>query len=78
MVRNKMGFGIPIVEWFEQEIFDMISCYLSDEYIKKQQIFNFVAIQNLIKNYQINKSNNIYKIWNLLSFQFWYEKIHKG
>jgi asparagine synthase (glutamine-hydrolysing) len=25
MDRNKMGFGIPIVEWFEQEIFDMIS-----------------------------------------------------
>jgi asparagine synthase (glutamine-hydrolysing) len=78
MDRNKMGFGIPIVEWFEHEIFDMISCYLSEDYIKNQKIFNFVAIENLIKNYQINKSNNIFKIWNLLSFQFWYEKIHKG
>jgi asparagine synthase (glutamine-hydrolysing) len=74
MDRKKMGFGIPLVEWFDAEIKLYVDMYLSQEYIKQQGLFNLATVEGLVKRYQWNKSENVFKLWNLIMFQLWYER----
>lgn len=74
MDRPKMGFGIPMVRWFEAEIESMVLTYLSEDFIRKQGVFRQSAIDQVIGAYRKNKNANVYKLWNLLMFQMWYEK----
>ncbi len=74
MERKKMGFGIPLVEWFEREIKEYINLYLNQGYIKAQGIFNMGTISEMVQRYEGNKSANVFKLWNLIMFQLWYEK----
>lgn len=74
MDRKKMGFGIPLVEWFDAEIKEYINLYLNENYIKLQGLFKFETINQLLKGYSKNKSENVFKLWNLIMFQLWYER----
>jgi asparagine synthase (glutamine-hydrolysing) len=74
MDRPKMGFGIPMVEWFNKEIGDLIEELLNEKYIEQQGIFSPKAIQAEIKQYQSNNSGNVHRLWNILMFQLWYKK----
>lgn len=74
MDRPKMGFGIPMVRWFEAEIESLVLTYLGEDFIRKQGVFQQSAIDQVIGAYRKNKNANVYKLWNLLMFQMWYEK----
>lgn len=74
MDRPKMGFGIPLVEWFQTEIQDYIHQLLNPEHIKNQGIFNDKAVNQVISDYHKNNSQNVFKLWNLIMFQLWYDK----
>lgn len=74
MDRPKMGFGIPMVKWFEAEIESLVLTYLDKNFISKQGIFQQHAIDQVISAYRKNSNANVYKLWNLLMFQLWYEK----
>ena len=74
MDRPKMGFGIPIVNWFDIEIGAYISQYLNESYIQRQGIFNPWAVKKIVGRYLQGKKENVFKLWNLIMFQLWYEK----
>ena len=74
MERKKMGFGIPLVEWFDAEIKEYINLFLNRNYITTQGLFRFETIDKLLKGYSKNKSENVFKLWNLIMFQLWYER----
>ena len=75
--RPKMGFGVPMIDWFKQELKDFLEYYFNEVYIKEQGVFNWTEIQSLIVAYQSGQSNYISKIWQLLMFQMWWEKWYK-
>lgn len=74
MDRPKMGFGVPITEWFKKELKDYFNIYLGAGSIKKHNLFNNEIIER--KKQQYFKGNNRVapELWNLLMFQMWYEK----
>lgn len=74
MERKKMGFGIPLVEWFDAEIKEYINLYLNRSYITSQGLFRLDTINKLLQGYTKNKSENVFKLWNLIMFQLWYER----
>ena len=37
--RPKKGFAVPIFKWMKSDLHYLIDMYLSDDYLKKQQIF---------------------------------------
>ncbi len=74
MDRPKMGFGIPVVSWFDAEIGNYIDQYLTEAYIQKQGIFNKKAVRKIVTGYTANRKQNVFKLWNLIMFQLWYEK----
>ncbi|MHA8095455.1 asparagine synthase (glutamine-hydrolyzing) [Aquirufa lenticrescens] len=76
--RPKMGFGIPMIDWFDEDIDVLINNFFNYNFIKNQGLFNIQYIEQLINNYKVNKSMYITKIWTLLSFQLWYNNVHIG
>ena len=47
---------------------------VSPEKIKREGIFNYQAIDKIVKNTKETKSNCPSELWNILMFQAWHEK----
>ncbi len=74
MDRPKMGFGVPIVEWFRDELKEYFLTYLDKNRLEKEGIFNVDEVVKLRDNYLNGKKENIQKLWFILMFEMWYEK----
>jgi asparagine synthase (glutamine-hydrolysing) len=80
MKRPKMGFGIPIYKWLRNEFKYLLDEYLSEKFIKDQNIFNYSEVSLLQKQFQQETSSEFFPrmIWHLLVFQIWYTKYYKN
>ena len=74
--RNKMGFEIPLLQWFQTDLKSLIfDDLLSEKYIKDQNIFNIDAINALkAKLFSKNPEEVHAQIWALIVFQTWWKK----
>ncbi len=74
MDRPKMGFGIPIAAWLENDLKCFVDQYLDENYVEKQGIFNVAEISRIKKEFYYGKIERAEKIWYILMFQMWYDK----
>jgi asparagine synthase (glutamine-hydrolysing) len=74
MVRPKMGFSVPIYEWFREELKDYFLTYLSKRRLTKEKLFNSKPIIELRDSYLAGNKENVKKLWFLLMFEMWYER----
>ena len=72
--RPKTGFQTPVFEIFQNSWSKLSDKYLSEDFIKKQGIFNYNYIKDLKKKQEVGKYFNPDKLWLLVAFQMWYEK----
>ena len=75
--RPKMGFGIPMFEWFGGDLRNLFENYFTDEKLS-HNLLNKEYIQKEYQKLKENKQININKLWFVLIFQMWYEKYKKG
>lgn len=74
MDRPKMGFGIPMVEWFGDELKRYVMDYLDERRLKKIGLLNVSEVQR-VKNLWLKDNRlGISKIWLLLVFMMWLER----
>jgi asparagine synthase (glutamine-hydrolysing) len=71
MDRPKMGFIVPIMGWFRNELKDLILTYLSEDNLKQGKLFNVQETIALRDRYLRGDMENIQKIWHILVFQMW-------
>ncbi len=74
MDRPKMGFGVPIVAWFRDELKEYLLYYLSKERLDAEGFFNSAEVIRMRDSYLTGKKININKLWIILMFQMWFEK----
>jgi asparagine synthase (glutamine-hydrolysing) len=74
MDRPKMGFGIPIAAWLQNDLKMYIDTYFDESFISKQNIFNNDELQKIRKSFNSGKIELAEKIWYILMFQMWYDK----
>jgi asparagine synthase (glutamine-hydrolysing) len=74
MNRPKMGFIVPIMGWFRNELKDMVMHHLNDERLRQDGIFNMREVAGLRDRYLKGHSENVQKLWHLLIFQMWKER----
>ncbi len=71
--RPKMGFGIPMFEWFSSDLRNLF-----DTYFQKEQfdhgLLNFDYLEKEYEKLKENRALNINKLWFVLVFAMWYEK----
>ncbi len=74
MDRPKMGFGVPIYDWFKDELKDYFLTYLDEKRLEEEGIFNVSEIICLRDKYLQGEAENVEKLWSILMFEMWYEK----
>lgn len=74
MDRPKMGFGVPIFDWFKDELKDYLMTFLSEERIKQGGIFNVKEVIDIRDRYLAGLDVNIKQLWLLLTFEMWRDK----
>ncbi|MGB1247938.1 MAG: asparagine synthase-related protein, partial [Chitinophagales bacterium] len=74
--RNKMGFEVPLLQWFQTDLKSMIEDdLLSEKFVEDQQIFNPQTIKNLKRQLFSSNPGEVHaKIWALIVFQSWWKK----
>ncbi len=72
--RPKQGFGVPVYEWFRDELKSCYSQHLAFDKIKREGIFDAGAVSSLLDGYLNGRGVNAYKLWFLFVFELWYEK----
>ena len=74
MDRPKMGFGIPIANWLQNDLKPFVDRYFDEQFIEKQNIFNNDIIQKIKNSFYHGKVERAEKVWYILMFQMWYDK----
>lgn len=74
MDRPKMGFGVPLIDWFKDDLKDYLLDYLNEENLRKTGILNPEPVIKMRDNYLSGDSADITKLWYLLVFMLWWER----
>jgi asparagine synthase (glutamine-hydrolysing) len=74
MDRKKMGFGIPVDKWLNNELKELVQDYLSEIKLNEHTLFNNSYIQKITNSFFDGRTDLYLKIWYLLMFQMWYER----
>jgi asparagine synthase (glutamine-hydrolysing) len=74
MDRPKMGFGVPIIKWFRNELKEYFDTYLNETALDKHRFFNVDLIKRKKSSYFKGNTQTATELWNLLMFQMWYER----
>ena len=74
--RSKSGFGAPVRQWIKDDMKVYIDDYLSENTINERKLFDFEAVQQLIKDNQAGKIDASYTIWSLLAIESWMRQFY--
>jgi asparagine synthase (glutamine-hydrolysing) len=69
--RKKMGFGIPIANWFRDELKPMVHDTLLANDARINPYFRRESIAELVRAHETNEQNHGYRLWNLLILEKW-------
>ena len=75
LMKRKRGFyPFPKRNWLDGGFKDHVNEYLSEKRFKKQSIFNYDVIRNIMDIHNNSNVNVSDKLWNMLIFQMWAQR----
>jgi asparagine synthase (glutamine-hydrolysing) len=72
--RPKMGFGIPINEWFKGELQPMARDTLLSKDARERGLFNPIEIERLIDDH-VSGEHHGFRLWALLCLELWFKQV---
>ena len=72
--RPKMGFGVPIQQWFRQDMRQLLQDFLSVDRLRKEGLFDAEIIESMVNGHLSGKVNHWYRLWALLMWEMWRER----
>jgi len=72
--RKKIGFGLPIDEWFRNDLKDYIKENILDNTSLSRKIMKENKLRELLNDHYKNKRDNSKKLWALMILNIWHEK----
>jgi asparagine synthase (glutamine-hydrolysing) len=69
--RKKMGFPVPIKEWFRKGAFQDLQEYLLGDRTMARGCFNRTYIKNLLNSHISGFQDHSERLWSLLNFEIW-------
>lgn len=72
--RPKMGFGVPIGQWFKDELKAPLLDYLSPDRLKKAGLYDHCIIDKKLREHFSGQADHQYRLWSLLQFEMWRER----
>ena len=72
--RPKMGFGVPLDQWFRHELKDFAREVLLDGRTVGRGYFRPEAISTLLDEHDRRRFNHGYRLWSLLILELWFRQ----
>jgi asparagine synthase (glutamine-hydrolysing) len=69
--RRKMGFGVPLADWFRHELRDYARDVLWDPLTAGRGYFRPEAVRSLWEEHQSGRFDHGYRLWALLILELW-------
>jgi asparagine synthase (glutamine-hydrolysing) len=69
--RKKMGFGVPLGSWLQNELRPLTEERLLGEDARCHQFFRREVLQRMIDQHMTGRVNHCYRLWNLLVLETW-------
>lgn len=76
LYRPKMGFSVPIADWFRGPLARPVREALMGEEMSSSGYFDSAALSKLLDGHQSGRYDHSVPIWSLLMFQRFLEKVH--
>lgn len=73
--RPKMGFGIPINDWFAQELQPMARDVLLSQRARERGLFDPAEVDLLISDHVAKRDSHGYRLWALLCLELWFKEV---
>jgi asparagine synthase (glutamine-hydrolysing) len=73
--RPKMGFGVPLVRWFREELRDLPSELLMASDSRVHAYVKPSAIQQMIKEHRDSSADHSLRLWVLLQLEMWHREV---
>jgi asparagine synthase (glutamine-hydrolysing) len=74
LTRPKIGFDIPVHDWFRTILRPLLLETLSEEAVRDSKIFRWPAIEKLINDHLERRANSGYQLWGLLTLFLWMKR----
>ncbi|HBE66567.1 MAG TPA: asparagine synthase (glutamine-hydrolyzing) [Planctomycetaceae bacterium] len=69
--RKKMGFGVPLGSWFQNELRPLTESRLLGDDSRLQSYFRHEALKFMVDQHMNGRVNHCYRLWNLLVLETW-------
>ena len=69
--RRKMGFGVPLANWFRGELQPFLRDVLFDSRTQSRGFFEPAAVQRLFDEHQQQITDHSHRLWALLCLELW-------
>ena len=69
--RRKMGFGVPVGEWFRGPMKDFLRDTLQGDKARREGYFDQTAIDAQVNDHLERKAENGFPLWNLMMLELW-------
>ena len=73
--RRKMGFGVPLVHWFRNELRALPEDVLLDPRSLARGYFERAEIERLIREHRERRADHAYRLWVLLQLEYWQREV---
>jgi len=70
--RPKMGFGVPLSQWFRNELRPLLNDTLLDSTAAARGYFRPAAVRQLIDEHHSGRWDHSYRLWTLICFEQWH------
>jgi asparagine synthase (glutamine-hydrolysing) len=74
MHRPKMGFAIPLIDWFRKDLRYLLDEHFSKKAIEQHGFFNYNRLSQELQEYYKGNDFSFSFLWNVLVFQLWYKR----
>jgi asparagine synthase (glutamine-hydrolysing) len=74
LTRAKMGFGVPIADWFRNELKDYVRDVLLGQGALRRGYFDPDALRALVEEHASARVDHGYRLWALLMFELWHRR----
>jgi asparagine synthase (glutamine-hydrolysing) len=76
--RPKIGFDIPVHDWFRSVLRPMLLDTLSEDAVRATGLFNWNAMEQLLSDHLGRKANLGYHLWGLMVLLLWMKQWNVG
>lgn len=74
VARRKMGFGVPVGEWFRGELKELLRDSLLSEEAGRRGYFDQKVVGEMVEEHQERRADHSAQLWSLLMLEMWHRE----